>query len=185
MNMFLVHEQSVTFAPFKNTFEVLYGEHLNHYVQFSSFEIGFLLKPNIAIAPSSQRHDCEVITGDGEKTTAKFLAVHKGFNYSLFYIKKTPIQETMTFRRKPVRHDTFLFRLDVASNLISICTPTPAPEVNKLTIRYEHISDFLPVFDRFGHFVGMSFGRYNKHLVCAEAYELNNLVQWSKQNTTD
>jgi len=185
MKMFLIHEQSIYFAPFKNTFEVIYAEHLNHLVQFSSSEIGFLLKPSIAIAPSTQRADCNVVTGDGEITKAKFLAVHKKFNYSLFYIANTPVQETMTFRREPVMSDTFLFRIDVSNLAMSVCTPKSVTDEKSITLRYDHVSNFLPVFDRHGHFVGISLGCFGKDFVCADSFELNNLVQWSKPNTTD
>ena len=177
--MFFLREQCTQAAPFKNTFESIYSEHMQHFVQFQSGEIGFLVKPNIAIAPSTQKEDCQVITGDGETTGAVHLAGKRAMNFSLFYVKRTPSQETMTYRREKVTPDTFLFRLDVSKALIRVCSLTSCPDNQNINVVYAEVSDFLPVIDRIGHFVGLSIGKFENKLLCLDAHELNQIVTWS------
>jgi hypothetical protein len=180
MKILFIKEYEVYPAPFKNTFESIYAEHLAHFVEFASGEIGFLLKPNIAIAPATQRENCEVITSDGETTKATFLAGQRNLNYSLFYIKRTPVQECITYRQEVINPDTFLFRLDVRHATIRVCSKASSPDNQQVSLTYKKTTDFLPVIDRFGHFVGLSMGQFESRLACLRAKELTEIVQWSK-----
>jgi len=167
--------------PFKNTFERLYAEHLNHFVQFSTGEIGFLVKPSIAVCPPTLTLDQDVHTSVGECVKSTFLAKSMSLALSLYFVQGAPLQETLTFRTAPIKRDTFLFRLDPTNASIRTLKIIESIPTKGMTVKYAHPSDFLPIVDKYGHFVGLSLGKSDSNLVIVSAKDIMQLIVWQKE----
>lgn len=165
--------------PFKNTLEEMWQEHLLHCIQLPSGEIGFLIRPKIAIVPVACARlglDVEVTLGDGSKSKAHCLGETRMFGIGAYYVHNTPNSENLTYRVKSVHKDTFLFRADFANDNIRTSALAQCDFSKNMTIRYSEPSDFLPVFDQHSHFVGVTVGTYQNVLICIDAHDITHSI---------
>lgn len=179
MRYYTLKDVAMVVPPFKNTLEQIWQEHRSRCVEFDSGEVGFLITPHLAVASKHEAKlgkQCEVQLSDETRSDARCLGETKIFGIGACYVKHTIEVETLRFRSKPCRLDTFIFRLDPANNAIRIAKFVLHDMPYKPRVDYKESSDFLPVFDRHGHFIGVTIGKHDGILVCIDGHEVANII---------
>ena len=180
MKIYTLKDVSMHTQPLQNTLAKIWEEHAPHCITFPNGEIGFLIKPRLALVARTNvliGRESTVRLADGSVTYAHCLGQTKIPGVGAWVITDTLVSENLTFRRQPCSIDTFIFRLDVVNDSIRCSRFVNHDIYDHMALQHTCPADFLPVFDWQRHFVGLTIGRHNGVHIAVDAHNLAQLPQ--------
>jgi hypothetical protein len=134
-------------------------------VVFSDKSRGIIIG-NLVYAPFYQKESC-IVYRDKVKLVLTHMGVHR-MGVSIFKMPYEIVLEPLTFRHEKIHKDSFLFWV---FDYVTMCRAFSMQEV-KGKFEVSHPNHFCPVFDRFGHIIGISAGVFQKERICIPIKDL-------------
>lgn len=165
MKPYYLHDMRSYKPPFGTELQLMTDTTAEHRVVFDDGASGFVFG-DIVFAPFYKKGDC-IVKKDGHS----LVLTYKEMNRFGVVIYKMPFElpcEPLSFRKRKIHKDTFLFRV---TNCVTMCRAFPMLyQEGKFEINQP--DHFCPVFDRFGHLIGINAGLFCKERICIPVHLL-------------
>lgn len=152
-------------APYSKELEEMLSVTRERSIELAFGVRGFILGQHV-VAPHSFQKSI-IAKKDGNDIVLTFDKTDKwGVTH---FLLPFPIPcEPLHFRKSKIRTDTFLFRV---YDDVKLCSPF-AVNAGKGLYGLDKADQFCPVFDRFGHLIGINSGVFCEQLLCIPIQEI-------------
>jgi len=165
MNPFYLKEVRSYTEPYSKELQSMIDTTQERRVDFADGSRGIIIG-EFVYAPFYIDKSC-LVKKDDKDIVLTFKGVHK-MQVAIFELPFPIIVEPLTFRTKRIQKDSFLFYV---FDTVTLCRPFPMTyQQGRFEITKRN--HFCPVFDRFGHFIGINAGVFNNERLCIPIQEI-------------